>query len=225
MLATAIPRITSDFGGLGDVGWYGSAYLLTTMALLPTFGKVYMYFDIRFVLVASVLIFEVGSVVCAIATTSVVFILGRAIAGIGQAALLSGGMTAVARHVPIEKRAMYFAILTSMNGVASIIGPPLGGIFTDNPKLTWRFCFWINVREWPCLGCSAEVAILTLKSFGIPCDCYRGLLLQVFGRFLSRHAFEEEIGKVGLGRGTAVHCRHGVPLHGASTRRQPLSLV
>ncbi|MCJ1472480.1 hypothetical protein MMC13_001128 [Lambiella insularis] len=142
---TAIPKITAEFHSLEDVGWYGSAYLLTTMALQPTFGKVYAYFDIKRTFVASVLMFEIGSIICAAAPSSKAFILGRAVAGVGQAAMLAGAMTVIGFRIPLDKRAIYFAILSIMNGVASVVGPPLGGIFTDSEKLTWRFCFWINV--------------------------------------------------------------------------------
>ncbi|MCJ1283209.1 hypothetical protein MMC26_002537 [Xylographa opegraphella] len=145
VIITAIPKITAEFNSLEDVGWYGSAYLLTTMALQPTFGKVYAYFDIKRTFVVSVLMFEIGSIICAAAPSSKAFILGRAVAGVGQAAMLAGAMTVIGFRIPLEKRAIYFAILSIMNGVASVVGPALGGIFTDSEKLTWRFCFWINV--------------------------------------------------------------------------------
>ena len=81
--ATAIPKITSEFHSLQDVGWYSSSYLLTLMALQPTFGKIYIYFEIKRVFICALLIFEVGSIVCATAPNSEAFIVGRAIAGIG----------------------------------------------------------------------------------------------------------------------------------------------
>lgn len=118
------------------------------MALQPTFGKVYLYFDIKLTFVASVLMFETGSIICAVAPSSKAFIIGRAVAGVGQAAMLAGAMTVISFRIPLDKRAIYFAILSIMNGVASVVGPPLGGIFTDSEKLTWRFCFWINVRKY-----------------------------------------------------------------------------
>jgi MFS family permease len=141
--ATAIPKITADFNSLNDVGWYGSSYLLTTTALQPSFGKIYTYFDIKYTYILAVVIFEVGSVVCATAPNSTALIIGRAIAGLGAAGLFSGGITIVGYSVPLRRRAMYIAIISSTFGIASIIGPILGGILTD--KLSWRFCFWINL--------------------------------------------------------------------------------
>jgi MFS family permease len=142
IIATAIPKITSIFNSLGDVGWYGSAYLLTTTALQPSFGRIYTYFDVRITYCFALFLFEVGSVICAAATSSTMLIVGRAVAGAGASAIFSGGMTIVGFTVPLRKRPIYIATLSSMFGVSSIIGPLLGGAFTD--KLTWRWCFWVR---------------------------------------------------------------------------------
>jgi len=138
IIATAIPKITSVFNSLEDVGWYGSSYLLTTTSLQPSFGKVYTYFDVKYTYLSALVIFEVGSVICAAATSSPMFIVGRAIAGAGAAALYSGGMTIIGFSVPLRKRAIYIAALSSMFGIASVVGPILGGAFTD--RLSWRWC-------------------------------------------------------------------------------------
>ncbi|WEW58676.1 hypothetical protein PRK78_004144 [Emydomyces testavorans] len=135
--ATAIPKIASDFESLDDVGWYGSSYLLTQTALQPSFGKLYSHFNTKWTFLCGILIFEVGSLVCAIANSSRVLIVGRAIAGVGAAALFSGGMNIVSNAVPLRKRAPYIALLSSMGGVSNIIGPPLGGVLTN--RLSWRW--------------------------------------------------------------------------------------
>lgn len=137
IIATAIPKITGVFNSLGDVGWYGSSYLLTTCSLQPSFGKAYSYFSVKRIFLAALVIFEVGSVICAAATSSPMFIIGRAVAGCGAAALFSGGMTIIGFTVPLRKRAIFIAMLSSMFGIASVVGPILGGAFTDN--VSWRW--------------------------------------------------------------------------------------
>lgn len=143
IIATAIPKITTDFHSLDDVGWYGSAYLLTTTSLQPSYGKIYTFFNVKWTFMFAMAVFEIGSIVCAVAKDSPTLIVGRAVAGTGAAGLFSGGMTIIGYSVPLRKRAIYLASLSSMFGVSSIVGPILGGTFTD--KLTWRWCFWINV--------------------------------------------------------------------------------
>ncbi|OAL24890.1 hypothetical protein AYO20_10594 [Fonsecaea nubica] len=143
IIATAIPKITTVFNSLDDVGWYGSSYLLTTTSLQPSFGKIYTYFNVKWTYMVALFIFEVGSVLCGAATNSTMLIVGRAIAGVGAAAIFSGGMTIVAYSVPLRKRPIYIGLLSSMFGIASVVGPILGGAFTD--RVSWRWCFYINL--------------------------------------------------------------------------------
>src|SRR5271170_5636239 len=126
IIATAIPKITTVFNSLNDVGWYGSSYLLTTTSLQPSFGKIYTFFNVKWTYIAALLIFEFGSVLCGAAVNSTMLIVGRAVAGMGAAGLFSGGMTIIAYSVPLRKRPIYIGLLSSTFGIASVVGPLLG---------------------------------------------------------------------------------------------------
>ncbi|KAJ7909119.1 major facilitator superfamily transporter [Mycena leptocephala] len=143
IIATAIPKITDQFKSLDDVGWYGSSYLLTTAATQLLFGKFYTFLPVKWVYVAAISLFEIGSLLCGAAPNSTSLIIGRAIAGLGSAGIFSGAMIIVAHTVPLTKRPIYSGMIGGMYGIASVAGPLMGGAFTD--KVTWRFCFYINL--------------------------------------------------------------------------------
>lgn len=92
ILSTIIPTIVTDFNSLNDVGWYGSAYMLTLCSFQLVFGKMFAEFNAKWVFLASLALFEVGSVICAAAPNSIALIVGRAVAGIGASGLFSGAM-------------------------------------------------------------------------------------------------------------------------------------
>ncbi|RFU80048.1 major facilitator superfamily transporter [Trichoderma arundinaceum] len=143
IISTAIPRITDEFHSLNDVGWYGTAYLLTMCSFQLLMGKVYKFYPAKPVFLVGCVLFEVGSAVCGAAPNSKAFIVGRAIAGLGSSGMFSGLMVIMFHTIPLQQRPIYQGLFGAIFAVASVVGPVVGGTFTD--KVTWRWCFYINL--------------------------------------------------------------------------------
>jgi EmrB/QacA subfamily drug resistance transporter len=179
IVATALPTVVADLGGAGHQSWVVTSYLLASTIVTAVVGKLGDLFGRKSIFVVAVSFFLLGSILCGLAGSMTMLVASRALQGIGGGAIMVTATAVIGEVIPLRERGRYQGALGAVFGVTTVIGPLLGGFFTD--QLSWRWAFWINV---PVAVVVVAVAVAAIPNFGKaarPSIDYAGILFVGLG--------------------------------------------
>ena len=143
IVATALPRIVGDLGGLNNYSWVITAYVLAAAVTVPLYGKLGDIYGRRRLYIVAISIFLSGSVLCGLAQSMTQLVAARAVQGMGAGGLFALAIATVGVIVPPRDRGRYQGLIGATFAAGSIIGPAIGGLIVDNT--TWRWVFFVNL--------------------------------------------------------------------------------
>ena len=179
IIATAVPSIVADIGGFTEFPWLFSIYLLAQAVSVPIYGKLSDLFGRKPVVLWGIGLFLLGSIMCGVAWNMWVLIAFRVVQGLGAGAVMPTTITIVGDLYSLQERAKVQGYIAGVWAVASVVGPALGGVFSE--WVSWRWIFFINIPL--CL----LAALTIMRGFhekldrGRPVIDYRGAALLTFG--------------------------------------------
>ncbi|MBY8862672.1 MFS transporter [Nocardia sp. CA2R105] len=179
IVSTALPTIVADLGGSGHMAWVVTSYLLAEAVATALAGKFGDLFGRKLVFQLSALIFIVGSMVAGLSNGMLLLIIARAIQGVGAGGLMVTSMALIADVIPLRERGKYQGALGAVFGVTTVVGPTLGGLFTDHAS--WRWCFYVNVPLAIIMIIVAARAIPQVRTVIRPIIDYAGIALVAIG--------------------------------------------
>lgn len=153
IVSTALPKIASDLHGLSKYSWVATAYLLTSAVSTPLYGKISDMYGRKKIFQSAIIIFLIGSALCGLSQNMNQLIFFRGLQGIGAGGLMTLVFAVIGDIIPPRQRGRYQGYFGGVFAIASVIGPLLGGLFTDH--LSWRWVFYVNLP----LGVIALTAI------------------------------------------------------------------
>jgi EmrB/QacA subfamily drug resistance transporter len=174
IVATALPTIVADLGDAGRQSWVVTSYLLASTIVTALVGKLGDVYGRKRVFQAAVVFFVIGSICCGLAQSMTMLVGARALQGIGGGGITVTASALIGEVVPLRERGRYQGILGAVFGVTTVVGPLLGGYFTD--YLTWRWAFWVNVPVSLVVFAVAATAIPALTAATKPMIDYAGIL-------------------------------------------------
>ncbi|MFE3546849.1 MDR family MFS transporter [Nocardia sp. NPDC059177] len=179
IVSAALPSIVADLGSAGHMAWVVTAYLLAEAVATALAGKLGDLFGRKLLFQISAIIFIAGSALAGVANGMAVLVVARGIQGVGAGGLMVTSMALIADTIPLRERGKYQGALGAVFGVTTVVGPTLGGLFTDHAS--WRWCFYVNVPLAIIMVLMAARTLPRLKAVSRPVVDYLGIGLIALG--------------------------------------------